>query len=731
MPNPTSPKTVNAPTPPGSPLHDAKVIFPIARELAIIADDQVEVRFDTATGALVGLKNKRTGWEAQQRLELGRSFRAFFASPEKRFNPFEGNFQRLTGLEVDNDGSGIQFHWHEASEGAVSGFELEGRVKIQNGRLHFSGQLRNRGPYQLETLSWPIIGDFTRPQGAHSLFRENLDYGTMRRTPIFPNMKNERGYWGTNYPIQMEGKGASSSVVTGGIHLLQRFILLASEAEGLYLGVHDPSVNQMTCFSTELRPGWTDSFRCRAPAEPVINALPVHLVTEVIHYLFAAQNEEVKLPEIVLAFYQGDWQSGVEPYQEWRRKTFAVPNNPTWLDDVHAWQQLQIGGAEDDLRTPFAELPKRVAALAENGVTALQLVGWNHGGQDRGNPSHDPDPRLGSWDELKKAIHEIEATGVHVVLFNKYVWADLTRPDYPELATSAALDPHGIPYQHPGYEYQTPVQLMSVNTRRFTVACMNDENWIDRCLTEFQKSIDLGASGILYDEAFHHWATTHCFANHHHHRVPATLWSGDLKLAQRLQGLVQGKSFLLAAEAPFDLEQQYYGLSYFRISPGHIPAERFVDPFYPIMIAVCGFDDREMINRALLYRYVISYEPFNFKGDLTDFPLTLEYGKKVDALRQRYSDYLWYGIYRHHLGVTLAPPVPDSVDYSIFVQPKSGKRAVVLINDALDTDLDMSLILDPDSAPFVLVTPEDPEPCPCNPKTVPIKARGSTVLLEK
>src|SRR5262249_32783097 len=157
----------------------------------------------------------------------------------------------------------------------------------------------------------------------------------------------------------------------------------------------------------------------------------------------------------------------------------------------------------------------------------------------------------------------------------------------------------------------------------------------------FDKSIDLGASGILYDEAFHHWSATHCFSEHHGHRAPATLWSGDLRLAQRFCDVVRNKlgaeKFLLAAEAPFDLEQQYYGLSYFRILPGHIPVERFIDPFYPIMIAVCGFDDREMINRALLYRYIISYEPFNFKGDLTDFPLTLEYGKKIDSLRRRYA----------------------------------------------------------------------------------------------
>jgi hypothetical protein len=728
---PNSPQTIVSGNPaPGSPLPDARRTFTAAKKVATIEDEFVIAQFDAETGALIGLKDRQTDWEAQQRPELGRSFRAFFATPKERFNPAEGNLQKLSALQIDDDQRGIQLRWREAESNSFP-FAFNGRVRLRDGRLHFTGELTNLGPYQLETFSWPIVGDFTRPKGAHALVRESLDYGTLRRTPIFPSMKNERGYWGTNHPIQMEGKGATAPVITGGIHLLQRFMLLSSETQGLYFGVHDPTANRMTCFSAELRPGWTDSYRCRTPAESTINGLPVYLVTEVIHYLFASENETITLPEVVLAFYQGDWQSGVEPYREWRKKTFAAPINPSWLDEVHAWQQLQIGGAEDDLRTPFSELSKRAAPLAQNGVTALQLVGWNHGGQDRGNPSHDPDPRLGNWDDLKKAIREIEAAGVHVVLFNKYVWADLTRSNYPELAASAAIDPHGIPYQHPGYEYQTSVQLMSINTRRFTVACLNDERWLDLCLAEFQKSIDLGASGILYDEAFHHWSATHCFANHHHHRVPATLWSGDLRLAQRLQKRIASRSFLLAAEAPFDLEQQYYGLSYFRISPGHIPVERFVDPFYPIMIAVCGFDDREMMNRALLYRYIISYEPFNFKGDLTDFPLTLEYGKKIDALRRRYADYLWAGIYRHHLGVTLSSPIPELVDYSLFVQPKTGRRAVVLINDAVDMEVSISLMFqDPSPSELLLVTPEAPEPHPCNPIKIPINPRSATVVLE-
>ena len=95
------------------------------------------------------------------------------------------------------------------------------------------------------------------------------------------------------------------------------------------------------------------------------------------------------------------------------------------------------------------------------------------------------------------------------------------------------------------------------------------------------------------------------------------------------------------------------------------------------MVAVTGFDDREMLNLILLDRYIISYEPYNFKGHLTDFPLTLDYGKKIDALRRKYKAYLWDAEFRDTLGASVN--ANGSHRYSVFVTA-TGKRAVVVVN---------------------------------------------------
>ena len=83
---------------------------------------------------------------------------------------------------------------------------------------------------------------------------------------------------------------------------------------------------------------------------------------------------------------------------------------PAWAEGV-ILEQIQINSAEDDLRTPYRDLPQRAEAAAKAGINAIQLVGWNNGGQDRGNPSHDVDPRLGTYDDLKTAIAKIRSHG--------------------------------------------------------------------------------------------------------------------------------------------------------------------------------------------------------------------------------------------------------------------------------------------------------------------------------
>ena len=72
-------------------------------------------------------------------------------------------------------------------------------------------------------------------------------------------------------------------------------------------------------------------------------------------------------------------------------------------------------------------------------------------------------------------------------------------------------------------------------------------------------------------------------------------------------------------------------MQYFPVSETGVAATpicQYLDRNCLLLAGVSGFDDRETLNLILCYRYVIQYEPFYCKGRLSDFPLTLAYGKK-------------------------------------------------------------------------------------------------------
>ena len=171
---------------------------------------------------------------------------------------------------------------------------------------------------------------------------------------------------------------------------------------------------------------------------------------------------------------------------------------------------------------------------------------------------------------------------------------------------------------------------------------------------------------------------------------------------------------------------QYYPCSYFRIEASSTPVDRYLNPQAPLMVAVTGVDDREKLNLILLDRYIISYEPYNFKGHVTDFPLTLAYGKKIDALRRRYKDRLWDADFRDTIGAKVTGETPHR--YSVFVTA-AGKRSVVVVNPDSTIEAQVTVAL-PHPGALRMVTPEAPDGEPTQ-GTLRIPPRSAAVVMEQ
>ncbi|HHY82797.1 MAG TPA: hypothetical protein GX505_08990 [Clostridiales bacterium] len=133
---------------------------------------------------------------------------------------------------------------------------------------------------------------------------------------------------------------------------------------------------------------------------------------------------------------------------------------------------------------------------------------------------------------------------------------------------------------------------------------------------------------MLFDECQHHSPTWACFSSKHGHRYGEPTYNRDRDFIRRMWQ-VQGtpKNFLVAGEACYDWEMETYQLAYFRSeNKNHLPLARYLLPYSQYMTAVTGFNDRNMINQCLLYRYIISYEPYNSKDVLMTILIRLLMG---------------------------------------------------------------------------------------------------------
>ncbi len=645
-----------------------------------LENETLRLVFDRENGALVGLSAPGSGWQLLDRPHLGLSFRLLMPlSDELRNNPVFGEKQKTTSVEVAPDRRSAKFVWDgvTSERGGAHEVKVTLQVSLTARQAVFAPVIENHSEHSVESVYCPYLGDVQHPPDAEWFRTFIYSYATAQEWDLWPTFQNLRGYFGVDYPTQFApwspGAGAPMSP----------FFLLRSADQGLYIGVGDAD-NELVAWHCELRPGYGSSIDARAPEERSISGKDVATRFAAVHMPYIQPGETRALTPIALEAFQGGWQRGVDIYTAWRSRWMSTPEVPTWAREPHAWQQIHINSPEDELRIRFADLPKVGEECARHGVKAIQLVGWNDGGQDQGNPSHDPDPRLGAFDELKEAIAKIQAMGVKIVLFSKFTWADRATERFRnELIRQAIKDPYGDYYHYQGYQYQTPAQLLDINTKRLIPMCFLSEEYLRVCEAEFQKTLDLGVDGILFDECLHHSPALLCFDTTHGHRYGAMVYANDRELIRRFKRLSDqvNTDFLFAGEACYDWEMEAYHLSYHRSeNKKHIPLSRYMLPDTPFMTAVTGFNDRNLINQCLLYRYIISYEPYNFKGHLDDYPLTVAYGRQMDALRTELRAYFWDGEFRHEIGASVTCEGEPHHPYAVFVNRANGKKGVAIAN---------------------------------------------------
>ena len=660
-----------------------------AREITL-KDESWVVAFDSKSGALTRLESKSPHWTIEGRPNLGASFWLSAQTPDHKDIIVAG--QKQHAVEVKKLSSHqLRLQWRNlvTEEGDILPITLTAIVSLNKGSLTFDATIANDSPLMVATVEFPCLGDLNPPANNTPMWGHHTFYGDLKRDDI--------------------SKGCTI------MSKQSLFCLIQSTNEGLYVEMKNPTQPYLLNFVFE-RHGFAKS-----------TANPSRLEFQTTHYVYAHPQTTAQLAPVVMRCYEGDFHAGLDCYKAWRSTWYKEPHLPEWAREVHSWTMIRMTTPEQDYGLPYTNFVQYGREWADNGVRAVQVVGWNIGGQDADDPSQDTDPGLGTWQQFHDAVTQVQAMGVKVILFAKLNWADLTTSWYSnELYKYQCTDPNGMRYEQGGYAYVTPTQLAGIGLHRRAVMDFLDPDYQAIANKEYQKILALGAEGWLWDEVCHHADVLYTWAPGHGYTAPGYIYGGDLPLSEQLRAAADKVSpdFIFAGEGPEDWLMQYYPVSETGITA--VPFNQYLDTTNSLVLAgVSGFDDREALNLILMDRYVIQYEPYYYKGHITDFPMTLAYGKKIDDLRRRYKEYLWDGQFRDTIGARVT--ADGTFRYSVFDAP-TGKRAVVVVNT--DSKAITATVQIPNAGNLVTATPDDPDAQPAT-GVIQIPARSAAAVMER
>ena len=336
--------------------------------------------FELSSGKLLNVYSKETGWNIVNRPELAKSFSMMIPLDGRRNNQVEGGMPSNVNITENS----VEFIYDTVTSkfGGEHPIKVVTKFEIDKETGTFSCEVDNQSDLIVEDVCYPIIDDFTKPSDEKEMDQVWLGYSNLEKQPIYPRIKN-LGYWGTDGPTQFSETAPYSM-----------FNLFMGEKQGVYIGAGEKST-ELIAWKVQLFPGYDDSISQNIPEADEISGIKRHTRITTAQLPYIMPKTKRKLVPIVIKTFRGTWHNGADVYKYLVKKWGLTPvKPPAWIAEPHSWLQIHINSPEDELRYKYTELIDIGRECAKHGIRAIQLVGWNDGGQDKGNPSHSHDPRL-------------------------------------------------------------------------------------------------------------------------------------------------------------------------------------------------------------------------------------------------------------------------------------------------------------------------------------------------
>jgi hypothetical protein len=175
------------------------------------------------------------------------------------------------------------------------------------------------------------------------------------------------------------------------------------------------------------------------------------------HVPFTPPGKSFEGSPVVVRFHDGAWNAAGPIYREWFTKTFGLMDpSRSWPRRHCFFQDTRFRCPEGALNYTFKDIPRWAKDACDHGITSVMITGWHRGGHDNGYPHYEPDPRLGTYDDLKRGLEACHKMGVRVYFFVKYQPAMVESGWFKkELNRYLEVDENGS-YSTQGYAMGTP-----------------------------------------------------------------------------------------------------------------------------------------------------------------------------------------------------------------------------------------------------------------------------------
>jgi Domain of unknown function (DUF6259) len=638
---------------------------------------------DRERGLILQVLDKKSGVELIAEPRLADNFRLLLPLADLEANYILGREQRTASVE--KTANGLTLSWKGPLKNHRGNFDLDVflRITFVDQSIEFLLDVRNRTEYLLAEVWYPILGGITGI-GDRKDTQEMIPYSAKStETSLFYDFPGRPtgGGLGVTYVEQLWSYPAPMPMPW--ISLQNRRL-----NRSMYFACHD-TVCRYKSVHFELHPGIGSRQRQYGGnwprAEELDPKFPLGLKLHWAQFPYSRSGETFEGPPVVLQFHSGDWHDSAMIYRQWFKSNFPILDPAkSWMRQEYACVDTMVLLPEGDIVLKFKDIPGWAKATLDNGVKSVLVSGWSVGGHDASYPYYEPDPRLGTWDDLAAGIQECHQMGVKVFFFVNIQPVRVDTDWYrQELHRYVSMDKWGVHYPVYGWGMETLAAKLGYTRVPLISACTGIPQFRKIIVEKMVKLAQIGADGLHIDK----------FGGGGLDFNPLSTLGPDQATSEgRLLALDEilkacravNPEFALSTESAWDRTLTYSNVAW--LWHGHLedyaPVLKYTFPEWLPGLGVPQPYDYTPVNDAVRYGWKMFVGPGNFVApDSMDFgPMKSlsAYIKEMLRILEGLKDTILYGDFIDDLQVRFEGP--EGTRYSVFRNPRTGKRACVVVN---------------------------------------------------